>query len=148
MAFVSSEDESDQQSERCGSYSLSADVSESESSSSNFSCRRFDAEGASSSMSSSPLPVARNFFFPAPVMMPVIGGKDVVVWDEKPEKRVADLSGILSLFSLCLLLHLFILLFHFLSLFLLDCSVSYLCPSLWAEKKEKKKERVNILFCY
>lgn len=92
MGSVSSEDCSDQQSERCGSYSLSADVSESESCSS-FSCRRFDGEGASSSMTSSPRPAAGNFFFPAPVMLPVIGGKDVVAWNDKPEKREADLSG-------------------------------------------------------
>lgn len=98
MASVSSEDESDRQSERCGSYSLSADVSESESSSSNFSCLRFDAEGASSSMASTPRPFAGNFFFPAPVMLPVIGGKDVVYWDKKKHKGEADLSGIFILF--------------------------------------------------
>lgn len=96
MGSVSSEDDvSDQQSERCGSYSLSADVSESEScSSSSFSCRRFDAEGASSSMTSSPRPVAGGFGFPVPVMVPVIGGKDVVVWDEKPDKPDTDLSEV------------------------------------------------------
>ncbi|GAY46089.1 hypothetical protein CUMW_094290 [Citrus unshiu] len=96
MGSVSSDDDvSDQQSERCGSYSLSADVSESEScSSSSFSGRRFDAEGASSSMTSSPRPVARGFGFPVPVMVPVIGGKDVVVWDEKPEKSDTDLSEV------------------------------------------------------
>ncbi|KAH0978086.1 hypothetical protein GBA52_027805 [Prunus armeniaca] len=94
MGSASSEDGSDQQSEeRCGSYSLSADVSESESCSS-FSCRRFDAEGASSSMTSSPRQVPGNFCFQAPVMLPVIGGKDVVAWDEKPEKRDADLSEV------------------------------------------------------
>ncbi|KAF5745789.1 Rho guanyl-nucleotide exchange factor 1 [Tripterygium wilfordii] len=95
MGSESSEEGSDQQSERCGSYSLSADVSESESCSS-FSGRRFDGEGgASSSMASSPRPVVGNFCFPAPVvMMPVIGGKDVVVWDEKPEKRETDLSEV------------------------------------------------------
>lgn len=100
MGSVSSEDDvSDQQSERCGSYSLSADVSESEScSSSSFSCRRFDAEGASSSMTSSPRPVAGGFGFPVPVMVPVIGGKDVVVWDEKPDKPDTDLSGSFSFF--------------------------------------------------
>lgn len=92
MGSVSSEDGSDQQSERYGSYSPSADISESESCSS-FSCRRFDGEGASSSMTSSPRPVTAGFRFPAPVMLPVIGGKDVVVWDEKPEKRETDLSG-------------------------------------------------------
>ncbi|KAJ0010626.1 hypothetical protein Pint_34202 [Pistacia integerrima] len=96
MGSVTSDDEaSDQQSERCGSYSLSADVSESEScSSSSFSCRRFDAEGASSSLTSSPRPVAGGFGFPVPVMVPVIGGKDVVVWDEKPEKPDTDLSEV------------------------------------------------------
>ena len=98
MGSVSSDDGSDQQSDRCGSYSLSADVSESESCSS-FSCRRFDAEGASSSMTSSPRPAAGRFFVPAPVMLPVIGGKDVVAtWDDKPDKRDADLSGFLFLF--------------------------------------------------
>ncbi|KAJ4967124.1 hypothetical protein NE237_018973 [Protea cynaroides] len=97
MGSVSSEDGFDQQSERFGSYSLSADVSESESSSS-FSCRRYDAEGASSSLASSPLagrPLNVNSGFPVPpLMLPVIGGKDVVVWDEKPEKQEADLSEV------------------------------------------------------
>ncbi|KAM5562649.1 rop guanine nucleotide exchange factor 1 [Rosa sericea] len=93
MGSVSSDDGSDQQSDRCGSYSLSADVSESESCSS-FSCRRFDAEGASSSMTSSPRPAAGSFCVQPPVMLPVIGGKDVVAWDEKPEKRDADLSEV------------------------------------------------------
>uniref|UniRef100_A0A5B7C770 Putative rop guanine nucleotide exchange factor 1 n=1 Tax=Davidia involucrata TaxID=16924 RepID=A0A5B7C770_DAVIN len=100
MGSVSSEDGSDQQSERCGSYSLSADVSESESSSS-FSCRRYDAEGASSSMASSPLacrPMIGNSAFsvvpPPPLMLPVIGGKDVVISEEKPDKTEADLSEV------------------------------------------------------
>ncbi|KAK2974316.1 hypothetical protein RJ640_026877 [Escallonia rubra] len=100
MGSVSSEDGYDQQSERCGSYSLSADVSESESSSS-FSCRRYDAEGASSSMTSSPLgrrPLTGNSVFPAnippPLMLPTIGGKDGVVWEEKPAKTETDLSEI------------------------------------------------------
>ncbi|XP_010266083.1 PREDICTED: rop guanine nucleotide exchange factor 1-like [Nelumbo nucifera] len=92
-----SEDGFDQQSERFGSYSLSADVSESESSSS-FSCQRYDAEGASSSLSSSPLPAhllpANSAFPPPPLMLPVIGGRDVVFWEEKPEKREADLSEV------------------------------------------------------
>ena len=100
MGSVSSEDGSDQQSDRCGSYSLSADVSESESCSS-FCGRRFDADGgASSSANLSPRPVASgaaaaggHFNFPAQVMLPVIGGKDVVIWDHKPEKRDLDLSG-------------------------------------------------------
>lgn len=99
MGSVSSDDDggSDQQSERCGSYSLSADVSESESCSS-FSCRRFGAEGASSSMSSSPRPVADKFSFPTPIMLPFIGGKDLLRWDDKPEKRDSELSGILFYF--------------------------------------------------
>lgn len=89
MASVSSEECSD---DRCGSYSLSADVSESESSSS-FSGRRFDAE---SSIASSPLPrrhYAGIHDYPAPVMFPVVGGKDVVVWEERTEKSEPDLSG-------------------------------------------------------
>jgi hypothetical protein len=120
MGSVSSEEGSgsgsdQEQSERCGSYSPSADVSESESCSS-FSCRRFDAEGgASSSMTSSPRPVAGNFGFSAPVMLPVIAGKDVV-WDVKPEKRETDLSGTLSSF-LYLLFLVIIGYFHFASKF-------------------------------
>ncbi|CAL5378029.1 unnamed protein product [Camellia sinensis] len=98
MGSVSSEDGSDRQSELCGSYSLSADVSESESSSS-FWYRLYDADGASSSMSSSPFnfrPVTGNSCFPPaapPFMFPVIGGKDVV-WGDKPEKRDTDLSEV------------------------------------------------------
>lgn len=81
MGSVSSEEGSE---ERCsGSYSLSADVSESESSSSSFSCRRFDA-AASTSMASSPL--ARRLLAPAPplITFPVISGNKGVD---------ADLSG-------------------------------------------------------
>ncbi|KAI3875823.1 hypothetical protein MKX03_023746 [Papaver bracteatum] len=113
MGSISSDEEGyDQQSERYGgSYSLSADVSESESSSS-YSCRRYDGTeggggagnggGASSSLSSSPLTSSRvmsslgNSIFPSAssLMLPVIG-KDIVVWeDEKPEKRLADLSEV------------------------------------------------------
>lgn len=86
---MSSDDVSDQ---LCGSYSLSADVSESESCSS-FSCRRFDGEGASSSMASSPHPISGNFCFPLPVSLPVLGGKNVFVWDEKSKRQNTDLSG-------------------------------------------------------
>ncbi|KAL3597537.1 hypothetical protein D5086_009174 [Populus alba] len=101
MGSVSSDDDGGG-SERCGSYSLSADVSESESctSTSSFSCRRgFGRDGGggavSSSMTSSPRPMPGGFCFPAPVMVPVIGGKDVVVWDSKNEKRGdADLSEV------------------------------------------------------
>ncbi|KAF2322666.1 hypothetical protein GH714_027731 [Hevea brasiliensis] len=94
MGSVSSDEGSDPQSERCGSYSLSADVSESESCSS-FSCRRFDGEGASSSLTSSPRPpVTSSFCFQAPVLLPVIGGKDIMIWDVKPEKRETDISEV------------------------------------------------------
>jgi hypothetical protein len=91
MASVSSEEEV---SERCGSYSPSADISESESCSS-FCGRRFDAEGASSSANLSPRQLAAHFNLPtaAQVMLPVIGGKDVAVWDHK---RDLDLSGTFS----------------------------------------------------
>ncbi|ESQ53083.1 hypothetical protein EUTSA_v10024857mg [Eutrema salsugineum] len=92
MGSLCSEEDEEASSERCGSYSPSADISESESSSS-FSCRRFDGEGASSSMASSPRGGGRGFYFPAPVMLPVIGGKDVV-WDDKSEKQESDLSEI------------------------------------------------------
>ncbi|KAI4342212.1 hypothetical protein MLD38_026862 [Melastoma candidum] len=101
MAGGSSEDE------RCGSYSLSADVSESESCSS-FSCAgnngnggRFDGEGCSSSVASTPRPAVAvaagwSFSFPATVMAPVIGGRDVVLWDGKrdKEKKEGDLSEV------------------------------------------------------
>uniref|UniRef100_A0A7N0U5P2 PRONE domain-containing protein n=1 Tax=Kalanchoe fedtschenkoi TaxID=63787 RepID=A0A7N0U5P2_KALFE len=89
-----SEECSYQQSERCGSYSVSADVSESESCSS-FSYRRFDGEGASSSMASSPRPgVGGSVGFPPAVMLPVIGGRDMVTWDETAEKRLCDVSEV------------------------------------------------------
>ncbi|XAR72664.1 hypothetical protein NMG60_11019381 [Bertholletia excelsa] len=100
MGSISSDDGSDQQSELCGSYSLSADVSESESSSS-FSCRRYDGEGASSSMASSPFACRHTKGYHCfsvtslpPFTLPVVGGKDVVFWDEKPEKRATDLSEV------------------------------------------------------
>ncbi|KAK8625224.1 hypothetical protein V6N13_090099 [Hibiscus sabdariffa] len=95
MGSVSSDDGFDRQSDRCGSYSVSADVSESESCSS-FSCRRFDGEGCSSSMTSSPrLPAVGRFGFQVPLMLPVFGGKDVVIWDdEEPEKRETNLSEV------------------------------------------------------
>ena len=69
-----------EQSEQCDSYSLSADVNESESCSSSFSCRQFETEcGALSLMKSSPRLVAGNFLFLVPMMLLVIGGKDMVV---------------------------------------------------------------------
>ncbi|KAL9296239.1 hypothetical protein ACSQ67_022135 [Phaseolus vulgaris] len=103
MGSVSSEDGSDQQSDRCGSYSLSADVSESESCGS-FSARRFDAEGASSSANLSPRPVASHFNFPPPqVMLPVIGGKDVVVWDHKRDLDLTEVEMMKERFAKLLL---------------------------------------------
>ncbi|KAI4318570.1 hypothetical protein MLD38_032255 [Melastoma candidum] len=107
MAGGSSEDDCDEEGEeeRFGSYSLSADVSESESCSS-FSCAGnngnggcFEGEGCSSSVASTPRPAAaagRSFSFPATVMAPVIGGRDVVLWEGKrdKEKKEGDLSEV------------------------------------------------------
>ncbi|XP_050231740.1 rop guanine nucleotide exchange factor 1-like [Mercurialis annua] len=89
MGSVSSEEDED----RCrGSYSLSADVSESDSCSS-FSCRRFDV-GASTSITSSPRlgssVAAAGFCFQSPIILP----KDVLLWNVKPEKRDTDLSEV------------------------------------------------------
>lgn len=102
MGSLSSEDDWFEQ-ERCGSYCLSADVSESESNSS-FSLLRSDPDAAaSSSVASSPAirrraSAAANVVFPAPALppflLPVIGGRDAVVWDEKPQKPDCDLSEI------------------------------------------------------
>lgn len=100
-SVTTSEEGSDQQSEeRCGSCSPSADISESEFSSSGSSCRLYKVEengSASSSIDSSPIPAVASLGIPAPIaptfMFPVFGGKDVVVWDEKPQKCAADLSG-------------------------------------------------------
>lgn len=95
MGSVSSEDASD---EPCGSYSLSADVSESESECS-FSRRPFDTGGAASSSIPSTPPKTANFTFPATAQPPaftfppLVSGKAVLVSDEKPEKREVDLSG-------------------------------------------------------
>ncbi|CAK7346081.1 unnamed protein product [Dovyalis caffra] len=101
MGSVSSEDWLDQVSERFefDSYSLSADVSESESdtSSSSFSCRRNDLQGcASSSFVSSTPEFAGNSVSPAPfpVMLPVVGGRHVATPEEKEEKPDTDLSEI------------------------------------------------------
>ena len=121
MASLSSKEASDsysssdqEQSEKCGSYSLSANVSKSESCSSSFSCRWFETEcGASSSMMSSPRLVAGNLLFPTPVMQSVIGGKDMVVWDKKkPEKLETDLSN-----TFCFSFLLFIFSIYYLFLF-------------------------------
>ena len=79
MRSVLSEDSSDQ---LCGNYGLSAVVSESE---------------RLSSIPSGPLACrlanVKSCFPSLPVMLPLVGGKDVVVWDEKTEKEETDLSG-------------------------------------------------------
>ena len=97
MGSVSSERGFDQISERLESYSLSADVSESESSS-GFSCRRFDQEGGSSSLTSSQLAGPEfvdgsSFTARIPVMLPVVGGRHVVIPAKKEEVSKADMSG-------------------------------------------------------
>jgi hypothetical protein len=86
MGSVSSEDDFDQLSERFESYSLSADVSESESSSGFF------------SLTSSPLAgneVDENSDIPAPVpvMLPVVGGRHVVIPAKKTDNSETELSG-------------------------------------------------------
>ncbi|XP_068646137.1 rop guanine nucleotide exchange factor 1-like [Aristolochia californica] len=91
MGSVSSEDGCDQQSDRFESYSLSADVSESESCSS-FSGRRYDVGDAGSSSPASSSLLTGSSGFVAQLELPLVGGKDVVVWEEKPEKRETDLS--------------------------------------------------------
>ncbi|KAG8632272.1 rop guanine nucleotide exchange factor 1 isoform X1 [Manihot esculenta] len=102
MGSISSEDELDQLSERFefDGYSLSADVSESESSSSFFSCRLYYQQGASTSFASSPL--ARPQFSdrdisppPIPIMMPpVVGGRHVKFATDKADKPDNDLSEV------------------------------------------------------
>lgn len=89
MASVSSEEGSE---ERCGSYSLSADISESESS--NDDVYEDERGGASSSTGFSPFGAGSSAPLTPTFSFPLIGGKDVVVWDEKPQKRNTDLSGL------------------------------------------------------
>ncbi|XP_020597328.1 rop guanine nucleotide exchange factor 1-like, partial [Phalaenopsis equestris] len=95
MGSISSEEVSDQQSEeRCGSYSPSADVSESESSS-GFSGRRFTA-GASSSFASSPLVIGKSGLAAADAgraLLPMPEA-DAMFWEGKLEKREVDLSEV------------------------------------------------------
>ncbi|KAG9442166.1 hypothetical protein H6P81_018020 [Aristolochia fimbriata] len=93
MASVSSDDGYDQQSDRFESYSLSADISESETCSS-FSGRRYDAGDAGSSSPASSSLVAGSSAFVAHLDLPLVGGKDVAFWEEKPEKRETDLSEV------------------------------------------------------
>lgn len=98
MESFSSEDDYDQLSERFERYSLSADVSESESST-NLSCPQYENDGAaSSSFTSSPLAgliFADNSLIPAPAtgMLPVIGGRDLVIPAAKTERSETSLSG-------------------------------------------------------
>ncbi|KAI3774255.1 hypothetical protein L1987_48803 [Smallanthus sonchifolius] len=84
------------------SYSLSADVSESESSSGCFSGCRFYDGASSSSLKSSSFAASRSVsgndsIFPVPPFtFPLIGGNDeVVIWEKKPKKMPdSDLSEI------------------------------------------------------
>ncbi|XAR64241.1 hypothetical protein NMG60_11024507 [Bertholletia excelsa] len=90
MGSVSSEDDSDRQSERFeDGYCISADVSESESSST-FS---YEPQAASSSLTSSPvagLEFSSGFNFPAPphITLPVVGDRYVVTHPDKLRKPV------------------------------------------------------------
>lgn len=98
MEGYSSDDELDQLSERFESYSLSADVSESESSC-RFSHGQYDHEaGTSNSQASSPLPgstLPENPVLPAPMNLnvPVAGGRRVVIPAMKTENSETDVSG-------------------------------------------------------
>uniref|UniRef100_A0A6N2LDH1 Uncharacterized protein n=1 Tax=Salix viminalis TaxID=40686 RepID=A0A6N2LDH1_SALVM len=94
MGSVSSEDWLNQVSERfeLDSYSLSADVSESESdtSSSSFSCRpHYLKDGASTSFTSSTPDFAGNSVspLPLPVIQPVVGGRHVAATPEEKEDK-------------------------------------------------------------
>ena len=94
MESVSDEDGSDHQSERCGSYSLSADVSESESSA-DFSGRRFASDpGPSGSLPSSPVCATGGRANPPAFAKSAAEGR-LLVWEGQSEKREVDLSGAL-----------------------------------------------------
>ncbi|GMI91372.1 ROP (rho of plants) guanine nucleotide exchange factor 1 [Hibiscus trionum] len=96
MGSVSSEECFDQVSERFESYSLSADVSESESSG-GFSCRRFDRGGSSSLASSgSEFVDVSSFSTGVPVMLPVVGGRHVVIPSTKAEVPEADVTDVVA----------------------------------------------------
>lgn len=95
MGSISSEEISDQQSDdRCGSYSPSADVSESESSG-GFSCRRFTA-GASSSLASSPLALGKSGLDAADAARALLPmpEADAMFWDGKLQKPDVELSEV------------------------------------------------------
>lgn len=93
----STDDEFDLQSERFDdSYSLSADVSESEtcSSTSTFSCRQQDASTSLSSSSTLHFNSNSGFVEPANVMLPVVGGRHVIIPAEKTDKPETELSEV------------------------------------------------------
>ncbi|KAH9623452.1 hypothetical protein KSS87_022651 [Heliosperma pusillum] len=97
MASVSSDDDAyDRQSDRNGGgYCLSADVSESESSSS-LSLFRFDAAATVASTSVASSPAVKLDFSAASFAFPSVGGRDVVFWDDphsKPDSDLSDMSG-------------------------------------------------------
>ncbi|KAH9693639.1 Rop guanine nucleotide exchange factor 1 [Citrus sinensis] len=99
MASVSSEDGLEEMSERFESYSLSADVSESESSSSgSFSNRHFDSASTfltSSSLVEPDFDDSSGSSEEVPIMLPVVGGRHVVVSVNDTEKIPdSDLSEI------------------------------------------------------
>lgn len=101
MASVSSEDGLEEMSERFESYSLSADVSESESSSSgSFSNRHFDSASTfltSSSLVEPDFDDSSGSSEEVPIMLPVVGGRHVVVSVKDTEKIPdSDLSGLCS----------------------------------------------------
>ncbi|KAK8551732.1 hypothetical protein V6N12_040356 [Hibiscus sabdariffa] len=109
MGSVSSEECFDQISERFESYSLSADVSESESSS-GFSCHRFDLGGSSSLASSPPAGSefvdVSSFSTRVPVMLPVVGDRHMIIPSTKtevPEVDVAEVEMMKERFSKLLL---------------------------------------------
>ncbi|XP_055834210.1 rop guanine nucleotide exchange factor 1-like [Solanum dulcamara] len=94
----STDDDFDLQSERFDdSYSLSADVSESEtcSSTSTFSCRR-QQDASTSLSSSSTLHFNSNSAFAElpTVMLPVVGDRHVIIPGEKPDKSETELSEV------------------------------------------------------
>ncbi|XP_062098457.1 rop guanine nucleotide exchange factor 1-like isoform X2 [Humulus lupulus] len=93
MEGYTSDDEFDQLSDRFESYSLSADVSESESSSSGFSRPQYDHEaGTSNSLASPPLPGST--FPESPVLpTPVSGGRNIVISDNMTEISDTNNSG-------------------------------------------------------
>ncbi|GMY28149.1 rop guanine nucleotide exchange factor 1-like [Fagus crenata] len=100
MASVSSEDELDRLSERFESYSLSADVSESESSG------RYDHECDSETpFTSSPQSGPENSAFP--VTLPGIGGRHVVIQaeerTEEPERELTEIELMKERFAKLLL---------------------------------------------